>query len=199
MHKIGIQKVFINQSDSKLYHLNLDHFQWNLIHVITILLSCDLVMHGEPASPHDWHDFVFSECCGFPPVLLILLPPDQCVIHPARGEVMPADRWMLIFSCHIRVKSLLRNLWSGLDQPPFFLSRSFPKWPPGFTLGYVIKSNTQRMPQLPSLSWQLWLSLPISTGVMLPAWQMCLAGLCLSGSKKEEVHFSFSGKCALRL
>lgn len=26
-----------------------------------------------------------------------------------------------------------------------------------------------------------------------------LAGLCLSGSKKEEVHFSFSGKCALRL
>lgn len=25
--KLEIQKVFINQSDSKLYHLNLDHFQ----------------------------------------------------------------------------------------------------------------------------------------------------------------------------
>lgn len=25
--KLEIQKVFINQSDSKLYHLNLDYFQ----------------------------------------------------------------------------------------------------------------------------------------------------------------------------
>lgn len=61
-------------------------------------------------------DFVFSESCSSSPVLLILLSPDQWVIHPDRTEVMSADRSKLIFSCSIPLNSILNILPSEL--PP---------------------------------------------------------------------------------
>lgn len=81
-------------------------------HIIGGVTVCDVWW----ACAHVWQDFVFSESCGSSPVLLILLSSDQWVIHPVGAEVMSADRWKLIFSFSIPIKSILNILPS--DLPP---------------------------------------------------------------------------------
>ncbi len=78
------------------------------------------MMYGEPALVSD--RVLFSLSCSSSPVLLILLSPDQWVIHPVRVEVMSADRWKLIFSFSIPIKSILNNLPS--DLPPSLAPRA---------------------------------------------------------------------------
>lgn len=134
------QLVFISKSGGLFSYLNLclDKFQqvefclmsgsclW-----LTVML-CDV----QGATGYDWHRILFSvraaalHLFSFSSLLISCDSP----IHSRSRK--------LIFSFNIPLSSILSNLPSRSVQPSLSLPGIYPKWPPVFTLDYVISSNT---------------------------------------------------------
>lgn len=64
-------------------------------------------MYGKPAYMTDRVLFSLRAAALYPP------PLDQSVIHPDGAEVMSADRWKLIFSFSMAMKSIRNSLPCG--------------------------------------------------------------------------------------